>query len=485
MAVGLILAPAPPPIVSDAEAISIQEEEELSREFLALVAAHFSFVRDPMIEAYVRRIGKKLAEHFPPQPFTFHFHVIEEDVYNAFATPAGHIYLNSGLITAMESEDELAGILAHEMAHVTSRHISEKIERGKKIQLATLAGLAASAFLGIGSSGELAQAVASTTLAAGQSAVLSYSREDERQADRLGLQVLTAAGYDPAGLMRMLEKIRAKEWYGSKEVPNYLSTHPASEERLAYIDSYSTHRKETAVEQPQRDPVEFNRVRIRLAALYSEADEALRQFENAVQRNPDDSLARYGYGLALARNGRTEEAVEQLRGALETRAFDGVLLNDLGRIYFLSGRYEEARSTLEGVISLDRGSPETLFFLGRTYLELDRLDAAVTTLEQLASRMPDYPEVHFYLGNAYGRAGKMARAHYQLGVHYRLERNPRNALFHLRKAKTLTEDPALVTSIETELHKVVREEEKKAETEKKPNSLRAVSPPGRSGKTAW
>ncbi|MCG6892400.1 MAG: M48 family metalloprotease [Desulfobacteraceae bacterium] len=471
--------------VHEASAITIQEEEELSREFQILVAEHFPFIRDPMVDKYIQGVGKKLAEQFPPQPFSFHFHVIKEDVYNAFATPAGHIYLNSGLITAMDSEDELAGIMAHEMAHVTSRHISEKIERNKKIQIATLAGLAASAFLGIGGSGELAQAAASTTIAAGQSLVLSYSREDERQADQLGLQVVAAAGYDPAGLMRMLEKIRAKQWYTSNEIPDYLSTHPTSEERLAYIDSYRTRGAESPAERPRRGSDDFIRVRTRLSALYGEKEEELRQYKNAVNRKPDDPFAHYGYALALARSGNTDAAVEQMRSALEMRAFDGVLLNDLGRIYFMSGQYEEARNTLEGVVSLDKDSNETRFLLGRTYLQLDRLEAAVTSLEQVASWQPDYPNVHLYLGNAYGRWGKMARAHYHLGMHYRLAGNPGNALFHLRKAKKLTDDPALLASIESELRKAVGEEKKAAESAKESKPLVGFSPPGRSEKTAW
>ena len=125
-----------------AESITIKEEEELSREFQRLVMKNYQLIRDPIIVNYVNKIGQKLLAVMPPQPFTYRFYVVKEDTYNAFATPAGHIYVNSGLFAAMQSEDELAGILAHEISHVASRHISQKIERSKKVNMATLAGVA-------------------------------------------------------------------------------------------------------------------------------------------------------------------------------------------------------------------------------------------------------------------------------------------------------------------------------------------------------
>ena len=130
--------------------ITIKEEEELSREFQKLVLEHYQLIKDPVIVNYVNKIGQKILAVMPPQPFAYHFYVVKEDVYNAFATPAGHIYINSGLFASMQSEEELAGIIAHEISHVVSRHISQKIERSKKVNIATLAGVAAGVFLGAG-----------------------------------------------------------------------------------------------------------------------------------------------------------------------------------------------------------------------------------------------------------------------------------------------------------------------------------------------
>ena len=226
-----------------ATGITIKEEEDLAREFLRYVTLQFEIIDDPIIVEYVNSVGKKILAKVPPQPFPYHFYVVKQDVYNAFATPAGHVFVYSGLIEAMDNEDELAGILAHEISHVICRHISQKIERSKLISIATLAGVAAGMLLGAAGGGQAAGALTMGSMAAGQSASLAFSRENEIQADQVGMVYLTDAGYTGEGLLTVLNKIRAKQWYGSNQVPTYLMTHPAVEDRLAYIDTYLASRK--------------------------------------------------------------------------------------------------------------------------------------------------------------------------------------------------------------------------------------------------
>jgi predicted Zn-dependent protease len=190
--------------------ITIQEEEELAEEMMKNIHRYVTFIEDDAINQYVNDVGREVLQAFPRQHFAYHFYVIEEPVYNAFATPAGHIFINSGLIGAMESEEELAGIIAHEIAHVHGRHISQKIERSKKLQLLSLAGMVASILIGSSGSADASRATGIGTLAAGQSIALKYSREDEIQADQLGLRYLTDAGFNGSGLLTILKKMRAK-----------------------------------------------------------------------------------------------------------------------------------------------------------------------------------------------------------------------------------------------------------------------------------
>ncbi|MGD9277375.1 MAG: M48 family metalloprotease, partial [Desulfobacterales bacterium] len=158
----------------------------MSREVMKVIMKHYELINDPLIANYINQMGQKIVSALPPQPFNYHFYVIKNDEYNAFATPAGHVFINSGLLEAMENEEELAGILSHEIAHVVCRHISQKIERAQKIGIATLAGVAAGILLGVGGSMAAANALTIGSTAAGQSLELSYSREDEFQADQIG-----------------------------------------------------------------------------------------------------------------------------------------------------------------------------------------------------------------------------------------------------------------------------------------------------------
>ena len=441
--------------------ITPKEEDELSREFMKVASKHFQFIKDPLLVDYVNRVGKRVLSAMPPQPFNYRFHIIKEDTFNAFAIPAGHIFINSGLMAAMETEDELAGILGHEIAHVTARHISDRIKRSKKLSMVALAGMVAGAFLGVGGSSEAAQAVTSGAMAASQSLSLAYSREDERQADQLGLRYLEKAGYSGRGLLDVMRKIRSKQWYDSNQFPGYLSTHPGSAERMATIDAWLSQHPDAPVSGPVKKTYVFDRAHARLVAMYGEEILALSRFKRKVEKTPENPVARYGYALALTRKGDTEGALEQLRKALEKRAFDPYFLNDLGRIYFLAGRYHEALGTLEGAVDVEPDNPETLFLLGRTQMELGRLSEAIQTLEGLMSQQSDYPKASYFLGKSYGGVGRMDQAHFFLGVFYKDKGDRKNAVFHLERALSLMDDNQRREQIEKMLREIRKEKKEK------------------------
>ncbi|MEE4607482.1 MAG: M48 family metalloprotease [Desulfobacteraceae bacterium] len=417
--------------VLPAQAITVQEEEELAREFMNVVLRHYNIVREPLVTDYLNHIGGRLLEALPPQPFEYHFYMLEDPSYNAFATPAGHIFINSGLVAALTSEDQLAGIIGHEIAHVLCRHISQKIERSKKISAVTLAGAIAGILLGSAGAGEAAGALTMGSLAAGQSLVLSYSREDERQADQLGLRNLGKAGYRGEGLLEGLRTIRSRQWYGSEQIPTYLLTHPGVEERMAYIDNWIHHEP-----QPPPGPVDpqFERFHTWVSAMYVDPALAEQRYANAVTQHPEDPMAHYGYALALNRNGNAGEALAHLRQALAKRPLEPYLLKDLGRIYFETGRYEEALGILEGAAATGSAPPEVLFYLGRTLFEMGREQEAVRNLDVLVARHPDYAEARYFLGQSLGRTGRLPEAHYHIGLYHWALRDLKNARFHLERA---------------------------------------------------
>jgi predicted Zn-dependent protease len=425
--------------------ISIQDEKKMGREFEKVMHRYFTLVEDPIISGYVEQIGNKLLDVVPNQPFDYKFYVIKNEVYNASAFPAGHIFINSGLLADLQSADELAGILAHEIGHVTRRHISQRIEKSKKIDLATLAGVVAGVMIGAATGDAAAmQALVIGSSAAGQTASLAYSRENEAEADQLGIQYMTRAGYNPEGLLAALKRIRSRQWFGSEQVPTYMMTHPALESRITWLDGWIAAHPEKAKPYPSgssQGQSAFQKINIRLKALYTDPNQAVQHFKTAVTNNPDDADLAYGYSLALDRVGDRKQAVAYLKKALTYNALDPYILSDLGRIYFLSGRYDEALRSLEGSLTLKKDNPQGLLFLGRTLTALGRLEDAAANFEALIKRGTSDQQVHYFLGETYSKLNRKAESHYHLGIYHFKKNDYRNARFHLMRARKQLEDP--------------------------------------------
>jgi len=423
------------PFPSSYICLTTKEEKELGKKLMLYVKKHLVLIEDPSVVNYVNTIGQHIVAQLPTPPFDFHFYIIKEDVYNAFAAPAGHVFINSGLLAAMESEEELAGILGHEIAHVLCRHISKQIERQKKIGLATLAGVLTGIFLG--GSATAAGAITSSSIAAGQSLSLKYSRENEAEADQVGLKYLTKAGYGGGGLLKILQKIRAKQWFGPEDIPSYLSTHPAIDTRMAYLDTWVQTHPERAKSVRPVDPTGFRKVHTKLIALYGDAGAAQGIFDSQLRKNPEDALAYYGKGLVFERDGKKEEAVENLKRALQLRPLDADIVRDLGKTYFHMGNYASALKALNGALAFSPKDPEGWFLLGRAQMEMGDLQGALDSFKTLVNTAPDYLPGTYYLGETYGKLGNLGEAHYHLGIYYKERGRFKNARFHLNRALNL------------------------------------------------
>ena len=204
---------------------SLEKEVRMGREAAAEVDRQAKFVDDPMITEYVNRVGQNIVLHSDAKvPFTIK--VIDSDEVNAFALPGGFFYVNKGLLLAADNEAELAGVMAHEIAHVAARHAVENQAKGSLIEYAAIAG---SIFLG-GIPGMIYQNTAGIGILG---LFMKFSRGAEEEADKLGVQYMYAAGYDPSAMATMFEKLEAK----NKKKPGFIarafSTHPAPPDRRA------------------------------------------------------------------------------------------------------------------------------------------------------------------------------------------------------------------------------------------------------------
>ena len=452
-----------------AGALTIKEEKELSKEFLELLKKQLTLIEDPQIVDYVNKVGRKILAALPEQPFEYHFYVVKQDVYNAFATPAGHIFVYSGLLSSMKSEEELAGLLAHEICHVLSRHISEKIERSKTFNKVALAGVIAGILLGAAGAGDAGSAVMMGTSAGAQSMMLAYSRADEAEADQIGLTTLYRAGYRGEGMVSMFETIRSKQWFGADDIPTYVMTHPAVESRIGDINRRVQVFNQKYGQPPLVDPMPFIRMHTRLLIEYGDENVVLHQYRQAYEKNPEDPLANYQYGLILGRTGKRTTAIRHLKQALASRPLDSDILTALGQLYFYEGQYEEAIRVLEGAVGAGTDQRDGLYFMARAQQELGQLDTALSYFELLIANHPEYTQAHFDIGKVYSQMRRQGDAFYHLGHYYYDKGDMKKASFQLKKSLQFDQDPkkrkeakALLAKIETAI-----EESKKKKKDKK------------------
>jgi predicted Zn-dependent protease len=430
-------------IPQGAFSITVGEEEKLSRAILRYIYQHYEIIDDPVIVEYVNKIGNRIVAGLENPLFNYRFHVINVDAYNAFAIPAGYIFINSGLVAAMDNEEELAGILAHEIAHVNARHISQKIEKSKKIGWATMAGMAAGILLGMAGGGEAAQAVTQGSQAAGAAAQLSYSRENETQADQLGLIYLTDAGYGGEGLLKILKKMRSKQWFDTEQVPTYMRTHPGIDERITYLDAQIASTPKTTKARPQESSDDFARAHTYLITRYGDENLVLRYLQSAVEKHPQDPMAHYRYGLILARVGRRDEAIAHLRTAMEKRAFDPYILRDVGRVYYLDGQYQQSLKML------------------KTAMDMELYDEASPVLQEVVNKHPQYTKAYYILGQSLGKQGHLGDAHYYLAIYHTRRGDYKTAVVQYRRALEYVKDPVRRAKIEERLKKFEEEYSKK------------------------
>jgi len=410
--------------------MTVREEKELSEEFLKTIQDHYHVIDDFIIHRYINDLGSRILSTLPPQPFDYKFHVIAQDTVNAFAGPAGNIFIFSGLFETMDNESQLAGIVAHEIAHVSSRHISEIMEKSKKSQMLSMAGMIAGILVGLGGASAVGSALSIGSLAAGQSMILAYTRENELEADFLGRRYLLEAGYDLYGLKQALKKIRAREWFGEEEIPTYLKTHPATRERLNNLENLL----EKQQEKKSADTPEFQLAKARLMALYGDPARAAERFRQKLSDQPDDFASLYGLALALAESGRPEAALETIRRVKSIRPHDPIIAVDLGRICFLAGKHDQATQVLSGIEDLSAYGKHGMFYLGRSQMSLGNVKAAISAFEKVNEKFPDHSPTLYFLGSCHGELGELDRAHYYLGLYYRQTGENETAGFHFSQA---------------------------------------------------
>jgi predicted Zn-dependent protease len=408
---------------------TLEDERKLGKEFYERLDKSDVLIHDQRIEAYINQLGNKVLAQSDNAPFEFRFSVIKSSAINAFATPGGYVYVNRGLITLVETESELASVLAHEIGHINKRHVASIIEKSQKIGMATLAAVLAGAFLGGG--GDLSAAVASFSLATASTLSLKYSREQEEEADRMGMSYLVSAGYDGKAMLDFMKLMRRYEFY-SNNIPSYFLTHPGTDERISYIDALL----QTTYTQKGRDTIIGNLKRVQTILMFGEKnlDSSLHYFQNDLQKNPNNVDSLYGMAVTQEKLGRTDESLSNFRKAISLSPDDQDITRDLGILYFKLGRSEDAIVFLSKALSLKEDDLDTLLYLGRSYELQGDYTSALSLYKRIEKRNIADADIYYSIAMAYGKTDNPGNSHYYFGVYFKKKKKMDSALFHFKEA---------------------------------------------------
>ena len=430
-------------------------EDRVGREFAVEVSGVLRLMDEPEVLDYVKTLGQRIADQLEGSRIPYRFFAVRDPTMNAFAVPGGYIYVFAGLLTRVNSEDELAGVLAHEIAHVEANHF---IRGQKKLDVTNVAVIAATILAATLGGGESAAAVGTLGQATQITSALHYSREFEREADRKSIRLAHGAGFDPTGIVSLFETFHAQARINASDLPPYFFTHPLPAERIHEVRSWV---KAMQLPPPRHRPTSgFDLARLTARIRMENNERVLADLRQDVSENPHSARARFLLGFFYLKRGELEHARAYLE---EAYRMDGSVNEHalyLARALQLAGQVHDAGELLdrvlgsegapgEGRVAVRDGEAEILLqrvlrndprnslaevFYGDLRAQTGDWDAALEHYRRALARAPESVFAHTSLGMAYGRLDRIGESYAALAMADKYAGRYIRALYYFRKA---------------------------------------------------
>lgn len=439
---------------SSTSMFSAEYEHQLGRAWLSVFRSRAPTVDDPLLFDYLENLIYQLVTHSQLEDRRIELVVVENPTINAFAVPGGVIGVHNGLLLWAQTEDELATVLAHEIAHLSQRHFSRGVEFQQRQQPLTLAAMLASFVLLATAGGDAGMAALSATQAAAQQSALRYSRGNEQEADRIGMQTLVAAGMDPHAAPAMFERmLKATRYSGGENVPEFLRSHPLSENRIA--DTRNRARQYPKEIRPQSLPFQLMRARVGVS-LADTPEEAVQQFQGELDGTPRSrEAATYGLVLALTAAGRGEEARARLAPLWEQDPDRLEYILADAEIDIALNKPGAAVKKLAAELAVIPGNHPLTMAYARALMNYRQPHIAEEVLVVQSKRRPNDPGLWYLLAEVQGLSGNIAGLHQSRAEFFLLRGNLDEARKQLEYASKLTRgDYVLTATINERLREV-------------------------------
>jgi len=412
---------------------SVQQEHDLGRMWLKMFRSSVKTVNDPLMQDYLEGLLYRLASNSELKDRRLETVIVDNASINAFAVPGGVVGVHNGIFLYTDNEAQLAGVLAHEIAHLSQRHFSRSLDNAKQSTIPTLAGLLAGVVLAATAGADAGIAAITATQAAALDSQLRFSRQHEQEADRLGMETLSRANMDPNGIPSMFVNMNANMRYARAKPPEFLLTHPLTDNRI----SDSANRARQYPRKVYTDNLNFQLMRMRAALQHSnKPEDLLKTWQNDTGINGE--ARRYGAVIALLELNRWAEADEQLAPLLKDDS--GRIAYQLAKADVLLGqkRYNDAIELLQNQLVLSPNNNPYTIKLSDALQRANRFEEADQVLSRQSRERPEDPNLWYQLAEVRGLAGNILGVHIARAEYFILQAQFERAKMQLRYAYELT-----------------------------------------------
>ncbi len=406
------------------------EQKQLGEGFYRQARAYMDLVEEPELKEYLDDLGNRLIEGAGLPRNSYTFFMINDNSVNAFAVPGGYIGVHTGLLLTAENEAEVASVLGHEIAHVTQQHIPRMISAQKKNLLPNLATLLAGILIG----GQATEAAIAITSARSLDNQLSFTRTFEREADRIGINVLANAGYDTDAMPAFFLRMQRANTLNETSAPQFLLTHPITTDRIAEAKARAANYPHTA----KNDDTRFQLIHAKLRVLYSDARVAESIFKKKLRNDGEKfKLANhYGLALALLKGKKYEMAKKQVVLLLEQKP-DQMLFKILeAQIASAEGENKKSLKLFSEIYNTDKSSLSAITYYSEALSHQGDYPEARKVLRKAVRKFPKNVLFYEMLSQAENEAGSKLESHRALAEAYALLGNYHSATQQLNIART-------------------------------------------------
>lgn len=416
--------------------LSPAQEQKLGHALVRQLRANGDYLNDPEVNDYLNELGHRLIAASTDVKTEFHFFAVSDPGVNAFALPGGYVGVNAGLILLTQSESELASVLAHEITHVTQHHIARSIAAQKDSMLMSLAGLAVAILAARGSgasSGDAASGAIAATQALSIQHEINFTRDQEREADRIGFQRLVAAGFDPTAMATFMERLQRATRFGAEaDVPSYLQDHPVTYERIAEAQS----RAAGIAYRQVVDSLDYYLVRALLRSYQGEPRQAVKYFDDALADHKYSNKVATQYGLVAALLRTKDRArMKTELATLEKIAPPHPMIDAIaGHVLLETGQLDAAIRRFKAGVDRYPNKMQMVYDYPDALLKAGHSVEAARFVEREIDRFPNDGPLQLLAARAYAAQDKQMLSHQHQAEYYAWQGNLKGAIDQLEVA---------------------------------------------------